>query len=64
MNLRPMWTFDAWRVCTIHDAVNDRILTWNPEWAPHYLQCAERLADGTVEWDGLLLDGWINLVVL
>lgn len=64
MTLRPMWTFDACRICTVHDAGNERMIPWNPEWAPHYRLCADALSDGTVEWDGLLLDGWVDLVVV
>jgi hypothetical protein len=64
MNLRPMRSFDPHRFCTVHDAVHNRLLTWQPVWAPHFLECADDLPDGVVEWDGLLLDGWSELAVV
>jgi hypothetical protein len=59
--MRPMSEFDPTPPALVHDQLNDQMFRWEPErhgrdwqrsgptpWRP-----------GVVEWDGLLLDGWM-----
>jgi hypothetical protein len=58
----PMRTFDPSKPCKVHDVLNDCIFDWKPEWAEHYRAHAQPLVtSGFVAWDGLLLDGWLEL---
>ena len=60
---RPMSAFDPTRRAFVHDNLNKRAIEWKPEWASHYRKCALIQPNGTVEWDGLILDGWRPFVV-
>ena len=43
----------------MHDRVNDKMRDWHTGWASSYRQYARTdKVDGTVWWDGLILDGW------
>ena len=42
----------------MHDQLNDKIIRWKPEWAHTWRDRSDH-APGVVEWDGLLLDGWV-----
>jgi hypothetical protein len=43
----------------VHDQANNKMLAWRTGWAPNYRQYAKTdKVDGTVWWDGLILDGW------
>jgi hypothetical protein len=33
LDLRPMNTFDASKLCKVHDGLNDCTFDWKPEWA-------------------------------
>jgi hypothetical protein len=58
----PMLTFNPYRPCKVHDALNDCTFDWKPEWAEHYRTHAQAVVtSGAVIWDGLLLDGWYEL---
>lgn len=57
MTLRPMSEFDPSRPATVHDSLNDRMIEWQPEWVWSFRKHRAH-ADGVIEWDGLLLDGW------
>jgi hypothetical protein len=61
--MRPMSTFDPTRQAFVHDKVNKRSIEWKPEWAWLYQEQALIEPDGTVEWGGLILDGWRPYVV-
>jgi hypothetical protein len=39
--------------------VNEFLLDWKPEWAADYRRWASEFDTGVIEWDGLLLDGWL-----
>lgn len=54
---RPMAEFDPDRPCRVHDKLNDKIIIWDPLWAPTWADRRDR-EPGVIEWDGLLLDGW------
>jgi hypothetical protein len=42
----------------LHDSLNDKMVPWNGEQAPSWREHASRHAEGVIEWDGLLFDGW------
>jgi hypothetical protein len=56
--MQPMEQFDPDRPCRVHDRVNDRTFVWRPSWASDWHRHARIQDDGTVEFDGLILDGW------
>jgi hypothetical protein len=57
--MRPMTEFDPDRTCRVHDRVNDMMRDWHTGWARNYRQYAKTdKVDGTVWWNGLVLDGW------
>jgi hypothetical protein len=59
MTMQPMNTFDPRRPCKVHDALNDCMVDWKPEWVGNYREYAEPYdTPGVIAWDGLLLDGW------
>jgi len=44
---------------TVHDRLNDKTFKWHTGWADNYRRNAvPDKVDGTVSWDGLVLDGW------
>jgi hypothetical protein len=61
--MRPMTAFDPTRPAFIHDKLNRRAIDWKREWASHYREYALVQPDGTVEWDGRILDGWRPFLV-
>jgi hypothetical protein len=57
-----MDTFDPRKPCKVHDRLNDWLFDWKPEWAEHYREHAQKWeTPGVIAWDGLLLDGWLEL---
>jgi hypothetical protein len=60
--LRPMVDFDPSEPAILHDRLSDTIETWTGEHAEHYRQHSIVHPDGTVEWQGLMLDGWGNVL--
>lgn len=59
--MRPMKEFDPSKPAMVHDRINDRTFEWKPEtMEANYRQYAVTAGD-VVEWDGLLLDGWLPL---
>jgi hypothetical protein len=57
--MSPMSTFDPDLPCRVHDRLNDRMHEWHTGWAGSYRRNAVAdKVDGTVSWDGLILDGW------
>ena len=62
MMLRSMSTFDPAKPAIVHDRLNDRQFEWKPDlFAENYREYAVYDRDGTVGWDGLILDGWLPL---
>jgi hypothetical protein len=54
-----MATFDPGRAAMVHDRLDNRVFTWRANWVSEYRQQARSdKVDGTVVWDGLVLDGW------
>ena len=54
-----MSTFDPDRPARLHDRLKHQTFDWNAEWAEKYRRNAVvNMVDGTVSWDGLVLDGW------
>lgn len=57
--MRPMSEFYPDLPSKVHDRLNDRTFEWKTGWAPAYRRDAKTdKVDGTVFWDGLVLDGW------
>jgi hypothetical protein len=57
--MNPMSTFDPDEPCRVHDRLNDKTFLWRTRDAPAYRQYARTdKVDGTVSFDGLVLDGW------
>jgi hypothetical protein len=56
--MQPMSSFDPKRPSMVHDRLNDKMFVWDVEWAEHFGKYAVYNPEGTVEWDGLMLDGW------
>lgn len=55
----PMADFDPSKVALVDDKLNDRVIDWQPErYQRHYEAFAMTFDPGTIEWNGLLLDGW------
>lgn len=61
ITLKPMSSFDPTVACTVHDALNDKLIIWDPAWAQHYVEYATEHTEGVIAWDGSLLDGWSPL---
>ena len=59
-----MSTFDPTEPAIFHDALNDQIITWlaEPTQIDSFRTYAIHEDDGTVGWDGLILDGWGNVL--
>ena len=60
--LHPMDTFDPGEPAILHDRRTDKIVPWDGDGADDFRRTAVRHADGTVEWNGMLLDGWGNVL--
>ena len=60
--LRPMGTFDPSEPAILHDRRTDKIVPWDGDDAHDFRRNAVRNPDGTVEWKGMLLDGWGNVL--
>ena len=56
--LRPMQTFDPATAAVLHDRARDAMIGWTGEHAADYRRDAAAQDDGTVRWDGMILDGW------
>lgn len=64
VGLRPMKDFDPSQPAILHDAAKDEILTWLPEEerVEDFRKNAFDRGDGTIAWEGLILDGWGNVL--
>jgi hypothetical protein len=58
-----MSEFDPKRPAVLHDRLNDKTITWTGDDAEHFRTYAVYEEDGTVGWDGLILDGWNTVLV-
>ena len=56
---RPMSEFDPSEPALVHDLRRDRMLPWSPNFQRSYERTARELVPGVVDYDGLLLDGWM-----
>ena len=56
--LRPMSEFDPLEPALLHDRLKDRIIPWTGEEGEVFRRLARFQPDGTVSWDGFMLDGW------
>jgi hypothetical protein len=62
VGLRPMGGFDPSQPAILHDARQDRIITWTGEDQHEFRNSAKCNSDGTVEWNGHRFDGWGNVL--
>ena len=54
-----MSTFDPDVPCIVHDRLYDLTFDWKTGWAADYRRDAMiDMVDGSVSFDGLILDGW------
>jgi hypothetical protein len=56
---RPMSEFDPSEPVLLHDRRRNRTLPWSPAFQHSYNQTARELSPGVMDYDGLLLDGWM-----
>jgi hypothetical protein len=56
--LRPMSEFDPLEPALLHDRLKDQIIPWTGEEGEVFRRFARFQPDGTVSWDGFMLDGW------
>ncbi|OSJ36981.1 hypothetical protein BSZ19_01545 [Bradyrhizobium japonicum] len=61
-HMNPMATFNPAEPCRVHDALNNTFIDWKPEWAARYREYAAPHDEGVIAFDGLLLDGWVQLL--
>jgi hypothetical protein len=59
--MNSMATFDPALPARVHDRLSDRTFEWLPEWRINYEMHALPIGPGVIEWDSLLLDGWLPL---
>jgi hypothetical protein len=59
--LTPMSEFDPTEPAMVHDAMNDRIFAWSPDFEWSFAKYARGHAPGIISFDGLLLDGWTDI---
>jgi hypothetical protein len=60
--MHPMKEFDPTKPAMVHDRLNDRTFEWKPAtMQANYEKYADPHGPGVIEWDGLLLDGWLPL---
>ena len=55
-----MSEFDPSKPAVLHDSLNDKMIPWIGDDEAHYRERALNQKDGTVHWDGLILDGWVE----
>jgi hypothetical protein len=60
--LHPMSEFDPSQPAILHDRRSDTIVPWTGEHRDDYAVHATAHSDGAVEWKGMLLDGWGNVL--
>jgi hypothetical protein len=60
--LHQMSEFDPSEPAILHDLRTDTIVTWTGEHRDDYAIHAKAHSDGAVEWNGMLLDGWGNVL--
>ena len=56
---RSMTEFDPSEPVLVHDRRGNRALPWSPAFQRSYERMARELSPGVVDYDGLLLDGWM-----
>jgi hypothetical protein len=61
-HLLPMSEFDPSQPAILHDRRSDSIETWTGEEAADYIKNSQARPDGTVEWSGLIFDGWDDVL--
>lgn len=59
--LRPMREFDPSEPSLIHDRRRNRTLAWSPDFRRSFERHARETESGIVEYDGLELDGWLEI---
>ena len=57
-----MQDFDPSEPAILHDAVKDRIVTWDWQHAEDFRKSAVFDTEGRVTWRGQVFDGWGNVL--
>lgn len=57
--LRPMSDFDPSKPATVYDERNKQFVPWDPAWEKDYRIYCKPGDDGTTEFGGLRLTGWL-----
>lgn len=60
--MHPMRTFDPSEPAILHDRRSDKIVTWDGRRHEHFKRNFLPNPDGTIEYDGMVLDGWGNVL--
>ena len=56
--MRPMSEFDPKLPSRFHECVIEQTLVWLPEGADEWRKLAKVMPNGTVQFDGMIFDGW------
>ena len=60
--MHPMNEFGPTKPAMVHDRLNDRTFEWKPAtMQANYEKYATPSGPEVIEWDGLLLDGWLPI---
>jgi hypothetical protein len=55
-----MAEFNPTAPALVYDELNDRVFAWRPdEWGKDFATMSSRHGPDLIEWDGLLLAGWL-----
>jgi len=60
--LRPMNDFDPSEPAILHDVLEDRIVTWDWDRADDWRRNAVYDQHGRAAWQGMVFDGWDNVL--
>ena len=60
--MRPMDEFDPSEPAILHDCLNNSVITWTGDKGGEWKRYARQHAAGVMEFDGLLFDGWGNVL--
>jgi hypothetical protein len=59
-DFKPMSEFDPSKLVMVRMADTGDTIPWDPEWMARFKETAKERSPGVLEFDGALLDGWIE----